>query len=72
MMNDDEIIERATRAYYRRDPNADQPCGARSEVRRDIFGNREVVLANVNGELARYHYYPISDRIRRVKPEEVK
>jgi hypothetical protein len=75
MIDHDALIARATKAHrlhcYRMGLEPQQPCCARSNVEED-GGAIMVVLRNVNGTLATYHYQAERDRLTLIEKESVK
>lgn len=65
-MDEQALYERACDRYFRRDKRRDFPAEGATEVRRHRDGTTTVELHNCNGLLARYRYYPKSDRLRLV------
>lgn len=67
-VTDEELIDRAMRAYFRRfGKHADQPA-CYSEVKGTK--NPVVELVNCNGVLARYGYCRASDRLTFIEPKD--
>ena len=71
-MDEDELYKRACKAYFRGNANAPIPNSSLSEVRwLDMCETKhgedtaEIRLENINGLLAVYRWYKLTDRLRR-------
>lgn len=62
---EEEIVRRACRAYLRGGEGRPVPSYGMSDVSWAADGTAAVILANVNGVLARYCYTKATDRLRR-------
>lgn len=78
MNHTEALINRASRAYRRGEDGyyRQEPSTALSEVEPksdtpllNLRKTADVILKNVNGELARYRYYYKNDRLRRIKED---
>ena len=63
---DQELLNRACRAYLSSGNRVPIPCWGRSDVECHENGTATITLRNVNGVLARYRLYPRADRLRRL------
>jgi hypothetical protein len=61
-----ELYDRACRAYFRSGEQLLMPSRHGSDVDIHEDGTTTVTLRNVNGVLARYRHYPRTDRLRQL------
>lgn len=62
-VENETLIERASKAYCRGRPERQRPCKYRSVVSGGDSGIYGIQLENVNGVLGRYHYNANTDRM---------